>query len=153
MGSAFTGRLNRASSRARVSRTGRRERHRGDLRPLVLFVAERLDDADAAYRLVDRGGHLGALVELGPRERGEPGPDHAQQLDADRDRQHRDDRERRAQDEQVHADADERGPERERDRQQVHIDCTICRSESERVISWPPAIVSRSRTSAVWIVW
>ena len=33
------------------------------------------------------------------------------------------------------------------------IDCTIWRSDSDRVMSWPPAIVSRSRTSAVWIEW
>lgn len=96
------------------------QRDRGDLRALVLLAAERLHDADAAHRLVDRGGHLGSLVELGPRQRGEPGADHAQQLDGDRQRQQRDDRERRAQDEQVHADAEERGPERERDRQQTH---------------------------------
>ncbi len=95
-------------------------RDRRDLRPLVLLAAERLHDADAADRLVDRGGHLGAFVELGPRERGELGADHAQQLDGDRQRQQRDDRERGAQDEEVHADAEERGAERERDRQQAH---------------------------------
>ena len=96
------------------------QRHRRHLRPLVLLAAERLHDADAAHRLVDRGGHLGALVELGPRQRRELGADPAQQGDGDRDRQHRDDRERRAQDEQVHADAEQRGAERERGGQQVH---------------------------------